>query len=365
MADDLDDGLDYAMDSIGGSVMLSDAEGASDDDAVYYNNNSEGEEEEFSTASNSNLRKRKVLEDDDEDSDSEIKSKQTSKGSQKKKKKSNTDKFSEKKQLKQQTYAEQRRNLASLSPSMVADYLASKVRRRLPDLSTIELGDLYLKEASIASTEDFDASDRQDEKYPEFMEQYFKDILKEHQESDTSDKAKADDSKKSKKKNKKGKGEPAAKATAPPRYILVLASSAIRVCDINRALRTSRFGSFKLIKKNKLGYDVHMFETGKSRIAVATVGRIERLLDMDPKQYPDNEKTGKDGKKDGKENKKCLEYTQIGAIVVDSTFLDKKEQHTWDLPETIPFVKKVIDKCVELNGAEDEAAENIPKVFLF
>lgn len=55
-------------------------------------------------------------------------------------------------------------------------------------------------------------------------------------------------------------------------------------------------------------------------MAVSTSGRIQRLFQneiFDPKQ--------------------------IGAIVVDSTFLDSKVQNVWDLADTVPFLKSLLD----------------------
>lgn len=207
----------------------------------------------------------------------------------------------------------------------------------------------------------------------------FASLLKELPQQNQKDKA-SNGKKEKNPKNGNAKSDSKSNTDTPPRYIVVLAASALRVCDINRALRDSPFGSFKLIKKNKLSYDVHMFETGKSRIAVATVGRLEKILELKPLQIPSesgkakngkNEKNEKKEKKENEENKKDvkneerkkpLNYNQIAGIVVDSTFLDKKEQHTWDLKETIPFVKKIIEECEQLEG---EDSDKLPKVYLY
>lgn len=128
------------------------------------------------------------------------------------------------------------------------------------------------------------------------------------------------------------------------RYVIVIAQSAMRVCDINRALRPSPGGSIKLINKNKISYDQQMFATGRSRIAVTTTGRLQKNL-----------------------NNGYLKYSQIAAIVIDSSFLDAKSQHVWDLQDTIPFTKLLLEKCkmAYKDDDDDDDSKKIPKIYLY
>lgn len=120
-----------------------------------------------------------------------------------------------------------------------------------------------------------------------------------------------------------GKKQVTKKKKADPstlKYILILSSSALRVCDVTRALKPLPGGALKLIKKNKLSYDSAALASGYSRVAVSTAGRIQKLI-----------------------AEEVFKPKQVGAIVVDSTFLDSKIQNVWDLADTVQFLRSIID----------------------
>lgn len=104
------------------------------------------------------------------------------------------------------------------------------------------------------------------------------------------------------------------------KWTIVLSISAIRVCDVHRNLKPLSAGSIKFIKKNSIKNDTVAVEKSKASIGIATPGRLIRLLDS-----------------------KVLDPKKIKAIVVESTFLDSKKNSVWDLDETIPAIKRVLD----------------------
>ncbi|ANB15049.1 Cms1p [Sugiyamaella lignohabitans] len=108
-----------------------------------------------------------------------------------------------------------------MSTSLIADYIAGKVRRRNPDLSTVELNELYLHESQFVDTSDFVES-RSLENLPKFLNQYF---------------------------------EPVLSASVKEKLVVVLSLSALRVCDVTRGLKAVKGGAIKLIKKNSTKYD--------------------------------------------------------------------------------------------------------------
>ncbi|QNP95397.1 U3-containing 90S pre-ribosomal complex subunit-domain containing protein [Yarrowia lipolytica] len=105
------------------------------------------------------------------------------------------------------------------------------------------------------------------------------------------------------------------------KWTIVLSISAIRVCDVHRNLKPLKAGSIKFIKKNTIKNDTIAVEKTQASVGVATPGRLLRLLDS-----------------------KVLTPKDIKAIVVESTYLDSKKNSVWDLEETIPAIKRVLDE---------------------
>lgn len=262
--DDLDDGLEYAFDPI------SDIEEDVPVEAL------EPLDEEDDTRINEAKRKRSDMDIDDDIV-----------GESPKNAKKNHKKL--KKQQQNQMISDEKTALAYMDTSLIADYVAHKVRRKNPDLSGLELNDLYLKQSDFVSTASFHPSDRLDKYYSEFIMKF----------NDTMRKAITG--------RKRGK------------LIIILAMSAIRACDIHRCLKSIPGGSFKLIKKNQVKQDESYLQGRKSAVAVATAGRINALLE-----------------------KGILDPKRIQAIVVDSSYLNEKIQNIWDIDDTIPCLHKLV-----------------------
>lgn len=201
------------------------------------------------------------------------------------KKRFRNDKFAEKKKRKVEEITNLKSNVAKMDPQMVADYIAAKIKRKYPDLSAIELNEKILSEENISDTSEF-SKERTLKKLPDFLNRYFKNIL----ETEPRDK-----------------------------LIVFLAMSAIRVCDVHRELNVIAGSSLKLIKKNKLSYDIKMVSSKRSSVAVTTCGRIKKLL-----------------------VEKVIDRSNIAALVVDSSYLDSKVQSIWDLDDTVSTLRELI-----------------------
>lgn len=203
------------------------------------------------------------------------------------KKRIRNDKLALKKKQKVQQIAEVKRNVAKMDPPIIADYMAAKIKRKLPDLSSLELNERLFSQEHFKDTSDF-SKERNLETLPSFLQKYFKATI----EADTHEK-----------------------------LVVILVMSAIRVCDIHRELMSFPGGSYKLIKKNNIKYDIKAIESKKSSVAVTTCGRLKKLLD-----------------------KKVIDKSKIVAFVVDSTYLDSKVQSIWDIDDTLQSLKELIDE---------------------
>ncbi|KAG7813709.1 hypothetical protein KL921_001255 [Ogataea angusta] len=207
-----------------------------------------------------------------------------------KKRKHKSDKLSQKKKQKMEFDMEQKRNLAKELPDVIAEKLAAKIRQRYPDLSPLELSELYIGKSAIRDTQSF-VLERNLDNYKTFIQTQLRRVLQDK------------------------------------RFVLVLAISAIRACDIYRAVRSLPIGSLKLINKNKLNDDLKTLTRSKARILIGTSGRISRILETE--NTP-------------------LTSQMIDAIICDSSFLDSKLQNIWDYDESFALVRKVLsmnEKC--------------------
>lgn len=171
---------------------------------------------------------------------------------------------------------------------MIADFIASKIRSKNSDLSNIELNDMYINQDSFEDTLGF-TEERSLNNYPLFIKQYFSDLINQ--------------------------------STGKKQMVHILCMSAIRVCDVARALKPIKGGSLKLIQKNKLAYDKKAIEAKASSISASTPGRTFKLL-----------------------SEGILNYSDIGAVVVDSSFLDVKVTNVLDLNESIGVLKDLAEK---------------------
>lgn len=270
--DDLDDGLVYDVDD----NVISDTEDYGDIEAPPTPKKEEPTQEK----KQQQPKKRKAEEDKEASSN--------------KKKK-----FSEKKKSKSEDIVSSKKGVAKLTPALIADSIAAKTKSLNKNLSSVELNDILLSESSFKDTSDF-VPERNDENLGHFVSFFLKDHL-----------TKKDQAKKKKNTNKNKK------------FVLILAQSAIRVCDVTRLFKgheqTIPFGAIKLIKKNKLSYDEKALNSSPSNLLVGTVGRVAKLIEN-----------------------KMLDPKTISAIIVESTFLDDKLQNVWDSKDTVPFLKSIL-----------------------
>ncbi|KAG7691805.1 hypothetical protein KL929_005327 [Ogataea haglerorum] len=258
--DDLDDGLDYS-----------------------YNSSSDGIETLAYSQKTSNS-------DPDGEPEHDKNSKDHKAHNAGKKRKHKSDKLAQKKKQKMELDMEQKRNLAKELPDVIAEKLAAKIRQRFPDLSPLELSELYISRSAIRDSQSF-AFERNLGNYKNYIQTQLKRVLQD-------------------------KG-----------YILVITISAIRACDVFRAVKSLSTGAFKLINKNKLRDDLQALKRSKARILIGTPGRISRILET--------------------ENTPVTSQ-MIDAIICDSSFLDSKLQNIWDYDESFALVRKVLsmnEKC--------------------
>ncbi|ODV84034.1 hypothetical protein CANARDRAFT_29486 [[Candida] arabinofermentans NRRL YB-2248] len=282
-ADDLNDGLDYTYDN-------------SDDEGIEIK---EGEVE-VPTKSQA---------DDEDDASTEETKQLTTEVKTGKKRKQKDDKLSSKKKQKMDFDIEQKKQLALQNPDTIAEKIATKIRSQYPDLSALELGELYLNKSIFKNTSHW-VAERNLANLSNFLDLTFKKILPEKPTNNNKRMAK--------KLKKKGPQEEKAK-----KFVLVLSMSAIRACDVHRATKGLNGSSIKLINKNKLQDDLKVIQFTRSRLLASTPGRIEKILNTE---------------------ETTLQCSQIGAIVIDSSYLDSKMQNVWELKETVKVIKRITDE---------------------
>lgn len=219
-----------------------------------------------------------------------------------KKRKPKTSKLQEKKRLKMEMDMDKKKKMSQeTSTEVIVDYINNKIRSNNPDLSTLELSELYFSRTSVRSTTDFEEP-RTLENYEKFINARFKNMLP--------------STKKSTKKLKKKVEEPA--TTEERKFIAILSLSALRACDVHRSTKDIAGSSLKLINKNKLEVDLKMVGTTTSRLLCCTPGRLSKVLNI--------ESSG-------------LDKLEIKILILDSTYLDTKMQNIWDLKETTDVLR--------------------------
>ncbi|QPG76996.1 hypothetical protein FOA43_004390 [Brettanomyces nanus] len=284
--DDLNDGLDYSFDASedeGTSIIkIDEARGASktgegDDDKIETEEEGSGESQVI------NEKKRKSKE---------------------------KDKLRLKKRQKLEYDAAQKKKLPTETADVIAERLATKVKSQNKDLSSLELGDIYVNKSFIEFTGDWDQP-RNLINFPKFLKHYIKESVL----------LKALSEQKQRKKNKKHKKKNNEEETDERSFAVILSMSAIRACDVHRATRTMNVGSTKLISKNKLKDDITSMRTSSARIIATTPGRFTRILDTE--QSP-------------------LKASQIKAVICDC-YMDPKMQTLWDSKDTISLLRKMCD----------------------
>lgn len=277
VGDDLDDGLEYNVEFSSGEEINSDSE----------------------------------LEDDNNASDEESKKAKTeSEANNGKKRKAKTSKLQEKKKVKMEMDIAQKKNLSKESSTdVIADFINNKISQKNPNLSTLELSELYFNKTNFRSTSEFDEEKRSLDNLTKFIIGRFKNMLPSHDKKNKKNK-----NKKNKKEDKSHESSINDKDEAEERkFIAIVSMSALRACDIHRATREISGSSLKLINKNKLDVDLKLVKTTRSRILCCTPGRLLKVLNSEDLE---------------------LNKDEIKIIIVDNSYLDQKQQNIWDIKET-------------------------------
>lgn len=278
LGDDLDDGLEY-------QVEFSDGETVAVDDNTHNNADSSDETE-------------KVV-------------KQLT--ASKKRKAAPKSKLQEKKKMKMEMDINQKKNLSlELSPEAIADFVNTRIRRKNPDLSALELSEKYLDKTVFRASGDF-KEERTLPNFAGYITAKFKNMLP------------GGESKKSKKaKNAAAQAGTAAAvdANADRKFIAVLSMSALRACDVHRLTRDLGGSSLKLINKNKIDVDLKLVKSTRSRVLCCTPGRLAKVLAAEDAE---------------------LSADEIKIIILDNTYLDQKCQNVWDINETLDVLKTLTD----------------------
>lgn len=135
------------------------------------------------------------------------------------------------------------------------------------------------------------------------------------------------------KKNKKGKekvdtGNENGKAPQDERkFIAIMSMSAIRACDVHRALREIPGSSLKLINKNKLHVDLKLVQSTWSRVLCCTPGRLAKVLNAE---------------------ELSLLKDEIKIVLLDNSYLDQKLQNIWHIPETTQVLKDLAESGAKI-----------------
>ncbi|SGZ47140.1 CIC11C00000003938 [Sungouiella intermedia] len=233
------------------------------------------------------------------------------------KKRKKTDKLKEKKKLRMDMDMEHKKNLSKeTSAEAIADFVNDNIRKKNPDLSALELAAKYLKKTDFRSSAEFEEP-RTLDNFSKFIEARFKNMLP----SSTPGKKNTN---KGKKKKEKKKHEEAKEPTGNEerKFIAILSMSAIRACDVHRALRDIPGSSLKLINKNKLHVDLKLVKSTWSRVLCCTPGRLLKVLG---------------------DEEQPLKKDEIKIVLIDNTYLDQKLQNVWDIKETTETLKELTE----------------------
>lgn len=283
MADDLDDGLEY-------DVQFSDVE---DSTPAVIISEDEGSNQE---------------EQDEVDQKA---------GPRKRKNSSTVSSFKDKKRMKMELDIESKKNLsAEDNTEVISEFINSKIRRKNPNLSALELTELYFNKNEIRSTSDFKET-RNLDNLSKFINLKFKNMLPRGSNKKEKKKNKKDKKKKGNDESKEGEEN---KEEEERKFIAIVSMSAIRACDIHRATKDLTGSSIKLINKNKLHVDLKLVKSTRSRVLCCTPGRLVKVLNSKDSELSKNE---------------------IKIVIVDNSYLDTKKQNIWDTQETFEALKEL------------------------
>lgn len=236
----------------------------------------------------------------------------------------------ERKTLRIAAEKEEKLSLAKQQPSEIAEKIAVKIREMNPNLSPLELSELYIPQKNIQATEEF-LDDRKLENLAAFVELYAADLIpsiKEYKKLRNRIKKMENKLKWDKKSGKFKPGNEAKYQVEQPKrkFLCILSPSAIRACDTHRATRDLEGGSLKMIHKNQIKDDLRMLKTTWSRILCGTPGRMDLLLKMD---------------------QDSLYGDEIDTVIVDM-FLDDKLRTMFDYEELYAALGKMLKANPEL-----------------
>ena len=198
---------------------------------------------------NNGLQKRPIQ--DDHEDEKEVK--EASEGeserpmSKRQKKLQKKSKFIEKKKEESQYIVSQRKSIPTSSPEKIIEYLTALIREKNPDLSALELEELYFKKKDFLSTEKFD-TERKLTDFSAFMQKF---------------------------------------SVAPKK--IVFSMSNIRVADVYRSLNGGK-NCVKLFSKSKLKDDIATVErllgdnskkskSNDSFYFIATPTRMQKIIE--------------------------------------------------------------------------------------
>ncbi|KAK9378971.1 U3-containing 90S pre-ribosomal complex subunit-domain containing protein [Kockiozyma suomiensis] len=273
-ADSLDDGLLYDMND---TAFASDDEG---DGAVAISPNDvndDGDAVEEGTTKSSEGAKEKE----------EEKKLQIIKKAEKRKRMK--ERMKEKKRQRMQTEVTVKTSIATTSPTIISDYFAKKARLFFPELSAVEIDDqCVVKENQILDMASWNLP-RDDSHFEKFL-------LKAAKPRNLTE-------------TPKKKGSP---------YILILSISAIRVCQVRRAIPKT-IKSAKLISKNSIASDSTFLSNSSLSAVLSTPERLTTVL-----------------------NRAAISLDNLELVVIDSSFLDSKARSVIDdVAETLRTVKRL------------------------
>lgn len=222
------------------------------------------------------------------------------------KKRKVTSNLKNKKRIKMEMEVDQKKKLAKEeSVEAITDYFNTQIRQKNSDLSALELAELYFNKTDFRSTSNFE-DDRTLDNFPNLITSKFKSML--------------GSSDKKKNKKKKHQEKPQEKPEEERKFIAVVSMSAIRACDVHRALSVLPGSSLKLINKNKIDVDRKLVKTTRSRILCCTPGRLLKVLS--------NEDL-------------VLKPEEVKIVILDSSYLNQKCQNITDIEETVPTLKEL------------------------
>ncbi|KAK9460986.1 U3-containing 90S pre-ribosomal complex subunit-domain containing protein [Lipomyces oligophaga] len=225
----------------------------------------------------------------------------TEKLRKKEKSKKNAQKTSTKKQDRMRAEIDSKKTLALLPAHAIADHLAKVARRANPELSAVELQDLFMFSQTdiedLSGTQFSSGSSRSLNLFPRFLATVAQRLHIDLKHSPKSD---------------SGSSCPLG---------LVIAQSAMRVCDLKRAV-PKYISSIKAIAKNTLTQDCALITKSQPTLIIGTTDRLTKLL----------------------QDKAAFSVSTVAFVVLDVSYLDQKTNSVLDdqRAATLAFAKRVL-----------------------